>query len=253
MTILMILAGIICIGGKYSSKNVSGQHRRLLSFYAITGIADVLAIWMQLIFTVWQYKDSILHAVIPAVALVAYYFLNIQWNRLWKVLDPPKPKDDDELTKKECLLINECDMHFDQWNEKYFKVADIVHKIVIFLSHKFFMMPYTHFFGYLHLTVRIQDNRVMWQWDVEQWTKWQTRRLSVLKVKRPEFQFKGRLVSRLVGDDDEVALAAEDHPPDKLPEDEDLQQEDKGCFGQGEEGAFAAIFKKKQFNPYKYV
>jgi hypothetical protein len=71
------------------------------------------------------------------------------------VLDPPKPKDDDELTKKECKLINDCDMHFDQWNEKYSGMADIVKKVVRFGSHKFFMMPYTHFFGYLHLTVRI--------------------------------------------------------------------------------------------------
>jgi hypothetical protein len=73
-----------------------------------------------------------------------------------------------------------------------------------------------------------------------------------MKVKQDKFMFKGRLVSRLVGEDDEVALAAEDHPPDKLS-DEEIIPEDKGCFGQGEEGVFAAILKKKQFNPYKYV
>jgi hypothetical protein len=56
-TILTILTGVICIGGTYSSKNVSGEHRVLLSFYSITGIADVLAIWMQVIFTVWQCKN----------------------------------------------------------------------------------------------------------------------------------------------------------------------------------------------------
>jgi len=72
----------------------------------------------------------------------------------------------------------------------------------------------------------------------------------VLKVKQAGFTFKGRLVSKLVGEDDEVALAAEDHPADKLSEDEGIQ-EDKGCFA-NDEGGFA-IFKKKQFNPYKYV
>ena len=183
--------------------------------------------------------------------MFAYYFLNLRWSRLWAVLDPPKPHNNEELTKAEVNNINDCDMYFDSWNERFPNMADKVKKVMMFLSHKFFMMPYTHFFGYLHLTVRIQDHRVIWQWDLDQWSKWQTRRLSVLKVKQDGFTFKGRLVSKLVGEDDEVALAAEDHPAEKLEEDVGLV-EDKGCFGDGETG-LGAFFKKKQFNPYKYV
>lgn len=78
------------------------------------------------------------------------------------MLDPPKPQNDEELTKKELTLINDCDMYFDTWNEKYSGTANMVKKIMTALSHKFFMIPYTHFFGYLHLTVRIQDHRVVW-------------------------------------------------------------------------------------------
>jgi hypothetical protein len=49
---------------------------------------------------------------------------------------------------------------------------------------------------------------VMWQWDVEQWTKWQPpRRLRVKVAEKPTFKFKGRLVSRLIGD-------AQDHGDD---------------------------------------
>ena len=49
--ILSILAAAIAIGGQYSSKNVFQQHRKLLSFYALLGLLDVLAMWAQLIFT----------------------------------------------------------------------------------------------------------------------------------------------------------------------------------------------------------
>jgi hypothetical protein len=49
--IFAALCGIISIGGKYSSKNVSGQHRRLLSFYSFVALFDVAAIWFQIIVT----------------------------------------------------------------------------------------------------------------------------------------------------------------------------------------------------------
>lgn len=45
LLILTGLALVIAIGGKCSSKNVFGLHRKLLSFYALAGVVDVLAIW----------------------------------------------------------------------------------------------------------------------------------------------------------------------------------------------------------------
>jgi hypothetical protein len=52
--ILTALVLVICIAGKYSSKNIFGQHRIFLSFYALTGLIDGLTIWMQILFTVLQ-------------------------------------------------------------------------------------------------------------------------------------------------------------------------------------------------------
>jgi uncharacterized membrane protein len=101
MTILTVLTAFISIFGKCSSKNVSGQHRPLLSFYAMSGVFDVLAIWAQLITTLLQVPDGMYwHAIIPGVALAAYYYLNMKWNRLWSQLDPPKPESEDDLTRK---------------------------------------------------------------------------------------------------------------------------------------------------------
>jgi len=45
LLILTALALAISIGGEYSSKNVFGQHRKLLSFYAMVGVIDALALW----------------------------------------------------------------------------------------------------------------------------------------------------------------------------------------------------------------
>lgn len=50
----MLLTGlllVVCMAGKYSSKNVFGQHRIFLSFYALTGLVDALTMWTQLLFT----------------------------------------------------------------------------------------------------------------------------------------------------------------------------------------------------------
>jgi hypothetical protein len=51
LMILTALSGIIAIGGQWSSKNVAGLHRKLLSFYAMAGLIDALAIWAQIGFT----------------------------------------------------------------------------------------------------------------------------------------------------------------------------------------------------------
>ena len=73
-------------------------------------------------------------------------------------MDPPKPKDDEDLSLKEVVTIRDCDVHFDQWNEKYFGIARHVKNSVMFASHKVFQMPFTHFYGYLHLTLRTQEH-----------------------------------------------------------------------------------------------
>jgi hypothetical protein len=51
LIILAILAGVIAVGGQYSSKNVFGLHRKMLSFYAMVGIIDALAMWAQFVLT----------------------------------------------------------------------------------------------------------------------------------------------------------------------------------------------------------
>jgi hypothetical protein len=52
LLILSAFAFVVCIGGKYSSKNVSGQHRTILSFYCLMGCIDTLSMWTLLIFAV---------------------------------------------------------------------------------------------------------------------------------------------------------------------------------------------------------
>ena len=157
------LAGLISIGGKYSSKNLSGQHRRLLSFYAMLGVIDVLAMWLQIIFTFMYGKPFML--AIPGAALLVNYVINYLYKKLWDVIDPPKPNDEDALLPDEIALINKCDENFDKWNTKYYRMAQWTRYIVMFISHKFFLMPFTHFFGYLQFTLRSQDHYVVWSWD----------------------------------------------------------------------------------------
>lgn len=147
---------LIALMGKWSSKNISGQHRVILSFYSLMGILDGLSLWAYLILVLLQ--GEYWHAAVPGVALLANYFLNFKYIRLWNVIDPPKPEDGDDLTVAEIKLANNCDLFFDRWNEKYYNVASVIKKCVALLSHKLFHLPYTHFFGYLHFTVRIQDN-----------------------------------------------------------------------------------------------
>jgi hypothetical protein len=36
-----------------------------------------------------------LHIVVPAIALIANYYLNFKYKKLWDELDPPKPNKED--------------------------------------------------------------------------------------------------------------------------------------------------------------
>jgi hypothetical protein len=72
--ILCLLAGAIAFGGQFSSKNVFGLHRKLLSFYAMVGVIDCLSMWACVILTVFQ--GQYWQLAIPLLALAFNYFLN---------------------------------------------------------------------------------------------------------------------------------------------------------------------------------
>jgi hypothetical protein len=84
--------------------------------------------------------------------------------------------------------------HFDKWNTKYFQVGTFVRRMVMFLSHKFFQMPYTHFFGYLHCTVRPQEHLCIWEWDEKQVDLYNKRRVTKDDIAKSKFKFYGKLV-----------------------------------------------------------
>jgi len=79
------------------------------------------------------------------------------------------------------------------------------------LSHKFFQMPYTHFFGYQHLTLRIQDNMQAWQWELADWRRYLNDNLTVNTIKKDDYKFKGKLVSRAVGGLNEKMVESHSH------------------------------------------
>lgn len=153
LLILSAFALCVAVGGKYSSRNVTGQHRTILSVYCMMGCIDTLAIWVLLIFALLDgagsYSTSLIQLIIPALALIVNYGLNFMWKTLWWEIDPPKPADEEQLSMKEVLLINKCDENFDKWNTKYEPLADKIRLVTLFWTHKMFFMPYTHFFGYL--------------------------------------------------------------------------------------------------------
>jgi hypothetical protein len=253
--ILTALVYLIAWMGKKSSKNISGQHRVLLSFYALAGFIDVLAMWALLILTLAQALE-LWQVAIPAVALLANYYLNWRYIQLWNEIDPPKPKDDDELTLKEVILINKSDQYFDRWNEKYFGVAKVVRRLVMFASHKIFQLPYTHFYGFLHLTVRIQNNCMSWEWNTEKVLRFQqqvqgavkVRENALIEVEGEHFQYFGKLVEKLVGDEKQKH--------------DDLEEEDDGAIdldrdklyeGGVYEGGALLASERRAFDPFLYV
>ena len=84
--ILIMVALNVClaIGGKYSSKNIYGQHRVMLTLYSLCGLVDTLGMWLQLIFTIWMAKPGhIWHIIVPLIALFANYYLNFKYVKLW--------------------------------------------------------------------------------------------------------------------------------------------------------------------------
>jgi hypothetical protein len=66
--------------------------------------------------------------------------------------------------------------------------------ITVYGSHSMFFLPFSHFFGYIHFTVRTQDFRSIWQWDEYEVQRWNLRRLPPEKVQDPNFKYRGKLV-----------------------------------------------------------
>ena len=94
--VMVALAAVISIGGTFSSKNVFGLHRRFLSFYALMGLIDVAAMWLQLLLTFATPNLPLEMVIMPALALIGNYYLNWEYARLWAVIDPPKPGDEEQ-------------------------------------------------------------------------------------------------------------------------------------------------------------
>lgn len=136
---------------------------------------------------------------VPGIALLVNYWLNNEYRKLWDEIDPPKPGDEEALTLDEVVLINQCDQNFDNWNTKYFGLGTWVYRLTVGLSHKFFQFPFTHFFGYLHCTMRTQDHYAVWQWDELEVKKFQIGRINQKDLKREkprQFKYKGKLVPK---------------------------------------------------------
>jgi hypothetical protein len=176
--ILTVLCGLIAFCGKYSSKNITRQHKIFLSFYCLVSVLDVLAMWSQFILFIPFGGNCIFAIAFPFIALCFNYWLNYKYHLLWNELDPEKPKDDDALTRAEVARIYQSDEWFDKWNFKYYKEAGHVYRVMVGISHKFFMMPYTHFLGYASLTLRTQDHYRAWQWLPNEVRKFASNRIT---------------------------------------------------------------------------
>jgi hypothetical protein len=92
-------------------------------------------------------------------------------------------------------------------------------------------MPYSHFYGYLHLTLRTQDFHVNWQWDEAECLRFTKKRISIKKISEPDHKFKGRLAPRRNG-----GFAKE-----MLKEDEEFDAYEGGSI------------KAEEFNPYDFI
>ena len=116
------------------------------------GLIDTLSTWTLLVFCILQ--GTITMIFVPIIALLVIYCLNYSYKCLWDELDPPKPFNETKITMKEALLINKCDENFDRWCGKYMNLSYRLRLIVILLNHKIFFLPFTHFYGYKHFTLR---------------------------------------------------------------------------------------------------
>lgn len=140
-----------------------------MSFYCILGCIDTLALWTFLAFAVidgaGSWGKSIVQMAVPGLAILINYGINFLYKTLWDEIDPPKPEFDEKLTLEEVKLINKCDENFDKWNTKYESIGNTISNFTVYWSHKMFFMPFTHFFGQLHFTLRTQDYMARWVWE----------------------------------------------------------------------------------------
>lgn len=226
MTLMTILAWVICYGGKYSSKNVQRQHKVLLSFYALLGPIDAVALWLQLLMAILMAEGAYWIIAVPGAALLVNYSINwLIYKPLWDDIDPPKPKFDDRLTQEEIRQVNECDRWFDRWVTKYPDIASGIRCMMLWLSHKIFYLPYSHFYGYMHFTLRSQDFRVVWQWDPKEVMELQ---FNVAKFKKETHAYKGMLVyRRAIKSSDKMKELQDDMFYDKWSDESDNQLEQK--------------------------
>jgi hypothetical protein len=92
------------------------------------------------------------------------------------------------MNLEEIERFNECDENFVKWHLKYPQTAKRIRNTVVILTYKFFFFPFSHFFGFLHFTMRTQDHLVVWQPDNE---------LDIaMKNRDPNIKVKGKLVPR---------------------------------------------------------
>jgi hypothetical protein len=152
---------LIAIGGKYSSKNVSKQHRVLLSFYCFAAALEALCLIALFILTFLQ--GTYIQVSVPGLAIIIQYYLNYRQLKIWDDIDPDDPQYEDKMNIVEIARMNRCDLNFDTWSKENSNAAKWIRRAVKLLTHKFFMFPFTHFYGYLHTTLRTQDYKVIWQ------------------------------------------------------------------------------------------
>jgi len=80
----------------------------------------------------------------------------------------------------------------------------------MFGSHKFFYLPFTHFYGYLHFTVRVQETWKRCQWDSHDIARFRKNRgIDISDLEKSEkidkktvwvYKYRGKLVPELQKD-----------------------------------------------------
>ena len=151
----------------------------------------------------------------------------------------------------------------------------------MFGSHKFFYLPFTHFYGYLHFTVRVQETWKRWQWDSHDIARFRKNRgIDISDLEKEDaagnwtFKYRGKLVPELKTDilleltaaqlkksksrrKGELQDVAEGDPNPADQEGGDVQY----SGGEAEAGSSTVMarlrgitfFDKAQFNPFDFV
>jgi hypothetical protein len=94
---------------------------------------------------------------------------------VWETFAPPcvlLAEEGHSLTQRECEAMKEADQWFIRWAEKYENTAWWIKKTMTWFSYKIFFLPYTHFMGYPHYTLRSQDYEIVWEWREDQCEKY---------------------------------------------------------------------------------